>query len=55
MINPPSVFLKPGGSNYTVVTFTADSSVSPATIQYSVYGYGAAGPGSGTTIDVVVT
>src|SRR6267378_5713286 len=53
-INPASVFLKPSGSNYTEVTFTTDPSISPATIQYSVYGYGALVPDSSATIDVVV-
>jgi hypothetical protein len=55
VINPGSVFLKPGGTNYTEVTFTTDASVSPATIHYSLYGYGAFVPAGITTIDVVVT
>src|SRR6266700_1143191 len=55
MINPASVFLKPGGSNYTEVTFTTDSSISPAIIHYSLAGYGAFVPSASTNIDVVVT
>jgi hypothetical protein len=55
VLNPASLFLKPSGSNYTVVTFTASSSTSPATIHYSFYGYGAFVPDSSTNIDVVVT
>src|SRR5438477_8419163 len=54
-ISPASVFLKPGGSNYTVVSFATDPSISPATIQYSVYGYGGLVPDSSANIAVVVT
>ena len=54
-ISPASVFLKPGGSNYTVVTFATDPSISPATIRYSVYGYGGRVPDSSANIDLVVT
>jgi hypothetical protein len=47
--------LKPGGSNFTVVTFVADPGISPATIHYLVRGYAALVLGTETTIDVLVT
>ena len=55
VINPASVFLKPGGSNYTQVTFTADPSISPASIRYDLYGYAAFVPAGITTINVIIT
>jgi len=55
VINPVSVVLKPGGFNYTTVTFTTDSTIGPATIHYSLAGYGAFVPSASANIDVVVT